>query len=186
MNVKERFIRNLIDELKEVNKRQNDKLDICFMVSVVDQHIEECKEFIEDISINTYRIGSYEEDDTEGYTSGKIKIYMDKYNYSIDFRFDERMWGYCECSPKKTGYNTEHGCCGNGCDWYAPSFSITKEIHIGHNSWTGYESDYWEYERNFKIKEYANNIEFEKLEKEKIKSMLEKQIAELQERITKI
>lgn len=203
MAVKEKFIRDLINELNDENQRlerQNkQKLDICYIVSVIEQRIEECKEFMNTISKYNYCINGYEEDYTGGYTDGKIRILIEKpdkekesdylidayydYCYYIEFTYDERYWGYCQCTPEDEGYNAEHNCCGYSCDWVAPAFRITKEYNLGYYSWKGFKRDYWEYEKKFKIMNSENAEELERLEKEKIKKQLEEQIIMLQKRI---
>lgn len=202
MNIKEKFIRDLIDELNRVNERElnnENKISVCYLVSVVDQHIEECTDFMNAISKYNYHIDGYEEDHSSGYTNGKIRVLIEKpdeekesdfmvdafynYYYCIEFLYDERMWGYCQCTLDDDGYDPEHDCCGCGCDWTAPAFRITKVYDLGYYKWDGYQRDYWEYERQFKIKESVNNEEVARLEKEKIKKRLEEEIAKLQQRI---
>jgi hypothetical protein len=122
MDIKEKFIKNLINELNDINERQlkeDSQIDVCWLVSAVDQQIDECKEFMNTISKYQYHINGYEEDHSQGYTNGKIRILIEKpdeekesdymmdayydYCYYIEFRDDERMWGYCECAPGMSG-----------------------------------------------------------------------------------
>jgi hypothetical protein len=161
---KKEFMQNLIAELNRENEERihvkKTPLNVCFMVSVVEQHIEDCTSFIDDIAKHEYDIWGYEEDFTNCYTNGKIKVYIFQegeetvnqngfitypnycnYHYEIKFLFDERTWGYCECEPDDEGYNEEHQCCGQGCDWFAPSFSIAKVENLGEYKWDGYARD---------------------------------------------
>jgi hypothetical protein len=204
MSIKDKFIRDLIDELNDVNERQliyNNKtpIDVCYIVSVIDQQIENCEEFINDILKNKYYINGYDEDTSGGYTNGRIRVLVEKpdeekeseymmdayydYCYYIDFLLDERYWGYCECSPKDEDYNEQHKCCGNGCDWVAPAFSVTKSIGLVSGKWNGQERDYWEYEEKFKANEQNKNAEVEKYEKEENRKRIENQIKDLQEKL---
>ena len=127
MSIKEKFIRDLIDELNDINENrityENKRpIDVCRVVSVIDQQLENCKEFIEDITEHTYHINRYEE--SHGFTYPKIRILIEKndseknpnyveyydthnYCYYIEFTNDERYSGYCECTPNDSGYNEE-------------------------------------------------------------------------------
>jgi len=199
--IKEKFIEDLIEELNNVNERQliynNKKLiDVCYVISVIDQQIDNCKEFIDDITKYIYCINGYEEDHFDGYTNGKIRILIKKpdekkesdfmvdayynYCYYIEFLHDERMRGYCQCEPGDKGYNEKYNCCGNGCDWYAPAFSLTKEIIIGYGNWEGQEKDYWAYKEQFESNEKYKNKEIEKFKKEQRKQELIYEIEKLQ------
>lgn len=207
MNIKETFIKNLIEELNDYNQRSRipydqSSLDVYYIVSVVDQQIENCKEFMEDITNHNYRFNGYTEDITQGYTNGSIEILIEKleeekeseymvdayynYSYKIEFTYDERNWGYCQCSHEDKGYDKEHGCCGMGCDWDAPSFRLTKEINLNCESWVGQEKDYWEYEKQFKANQENKNIEVEKYEKERKRQYLLESISQLQEQLAEL
>ena len=202
--MKEKFIKQLIEELEDYNlhaQEEDFKIDVRFMVSVIDQQIEKCTDFMEDISYKDFQVGSYEKDITEGYTNGRIYVYIIKdkhieyrptyesYHYCIEFLIDERFWGYCACSPEDEGYNDEYRCCGDGCDWVAPEFVISKQIQLGRFNWKGHEAEYWEYEKEYEEKLKADEKlkhlvreSAKKSEKEKI----ELQIKELQERLANL
>lgn len=194
MSVKEKFIQNLIQELNNITYNEvkyegnNPPIDVPYVVSIIDQQIENYKEFMEDITNNTYCINGYERDNTGGYTKGKIRILIENpeedayynYYYYIEFLHDERMWRYCQCEHGDNGYNEKYQCCGDGCDWYAPAFRLIKEIELGCSSWEGQEKDYWEYIKKFEANEQNNHAEVEKLIKEQQKRDLEIQIKKLQ------
>lgn len=201
---KDNFIHDLIDILNRENEERLEKkispLDICFIISVIEQRIEEYPDFINDIKNKEYYINQYIPDDSEGYTNGKIEIFIKKknpdtdllidqytdYHYIIEFLFDERPWGYCQCTPEDEGYNEEHQCCGDGCDWTAPAFNILKVIDYGRTSWDGIEKDYWGYEDKFNLKEENKNKKIEEFKKEKHKTYLKKRILELQKELKKL
>jgi len=206
-SAKENFIKNLINELNSENENRinhNKKpLDIPYIISVVDQQIENCKEFIDDIATHTYLINGYDEDNSMGYTNGKIRILIEKLNdekesdyiidayydycYYIEFTKDERHWGYCECEPEDEGYNEKYRCCGNnGCDFTAPSFRIEKVINLGNYVWKGQEKDYWEYQEKFESNEQNKNKEVEKFKLEKEKQYLKDKIKELQDELDEL
>jgi hypothetical protein len=170
----EYIVNEFIKEVKEIlidtnNERKYEEekkqLDIPFMISALEQHLndKELISFITDLRDNQYNL--HYEDIIDGYYDyGKLTISLcskreeDKnthfteldYSYSIVFSYDPREWGYCQCTEKDEDYRKDKGCCGHGCDWSAPAFSIIKEIQIGHQQdWNGDEHDYWEYEDNF-------------------------------------
>lgn len=154
---KQKFIEKLVSELKE-SEVQN----IPFLVSVVEQQVHEFVELYEDINKYDFSIHNYQKDN---YTNGKIDVIIEKpenqresdllidayfdYHYTIHFVYDDRPWGYCTCSPEDKGYNKEHKCCGNGCDWYAPAIYVEKVMELGQANWYGNEADYWKYEEDF-------------------------------------
>lgn len=209
---KEKFIRDLIDELNDINDHavkfngESPKVDVPYVISVIDQQLDKCTEFLEDISKNTYCINGFDEDTTGGYTNGRIRILIEKddkkesdlttgvyynycyynYCYYINFLYDDRMWGYCQCTPEDEGYNEKHDCCGNSCDWHAPSFRIEKVITIDSGSWDGQQKDYWKYEEQFLVNEQNKNVEVEKFEREQKRKNLENQIKKLQEELSEL
>lgn len=207
MSVKDKFIKDLIAELNDINERQliyYDKrpIDVCYMVSVIDQQLEKCKEFLEDITENTYNINGYDEDISGGYTNGKIRILIEKpdsekeseymfdayydYCYYIEFVEDERNWGYCQCTPSDSSYNEKHGCCGSGCDWHAPAFRLEKSISLSGGKWIGQECDYWKYENKFNDNEQNKNDEVEKYQLEQKRKSIQNRIAELKKELEEL
>lgn len=71
------------------------------------------------------------------------------------FSYDERNWGYCQCSPGDPDYREDKHCCGHGCDWEAPSVEVRKSFLVSNHSWSGDEHDYWDFEDKF----YADDKE---------------------------
>ena len=200
MNVKEQFIRNLIDALNDENREriyENKKpLDVPFLVSVVDQQIENCTEFMDTISKYRYLINGFEE--AEGII-GRMQVLIEKpehekeshllihafydYCYYIDFFAEPHLYRECKCSPDDEEYNHEYGCCGLDCEWYAPSFEIYKSIFLKKATWKGNQRDYWEYEKKFKENEKRKNKEVEEYKKIKEKERIQQQIEELQNKL---
>ena len=207
MSIKGEFVRDLIDELNDINERQlvcYDKrpIDVPYVVSVIDQQIEKCREFIDDITEHSYYINGFERNDEDYYSNGKIRILIEKpdsekeseymvdayydYCYYIEFTEDERSWGYCQCTPNDPDYNKKHDCCGHGCDWTAPAFRIEKTISLGSGSWNGDANDYWKYEDKFKQNEKNKNNEVEKYKKEQEIKYIQNQIAELKKKLEEL
>lgn len=179
MNNYKELSNQLIDKIIEelTNEGVEDK---SFMVAPLYQTLEDNKELLNDISKYKCYI-RYFEPEEDGYPSnGYISIYLnDKdddelpYKYELEFNIDGRLWGNCQCSDKDKDYDARYGCCGHGCDWYAPAYSIRKIIYICNNSWIGDEHDYWEFKDNF----YNIN------EKEKESEIRQNKINNLQDKI---
>lgn len=184
--VKEKFIRALVKTLNEENENREyenkEPLDVCFMVSAIDKQLYQYKDFIEDLS-NGYTFNMYEEDES-GHSNGRISLFIEKpkeerqsglwiekyredYWYTIEFKYNQIDGDYCQCEQGNEGYNEEHHCCGEICDWNAPSFAITKQYDLGTCSWDGLQRDYWEYEKMFKSKEENKSVEDEIKERRK-------------------
>jgi len=194
-STKDQFIKNIINELNNENKNRinNNKeiIDVCYIISVVDQQIEKCKEFIDDITTHTYLIENYDEEYSEGYTNGRIKILIKKpdnengytintyynYFYYMEFLYDERPLGYCECESENEGYNEKYSCCGENCNWESPAFRIEKITDLGYHTWIGQEKDYWKYKDKYELDNKNEEIEEFKLEQKK---------QELKDRINKL
>lgn len=100
----------------------------------------------------------------------------EEYQYEIHFLYDQRDWGYCQCTPDMKDFREDKNCCGHGCDWWAPSFEIRKSYIMGNHAWSGDEHDYWEFEDEF----YASDKELADKKAEEDKARM---IEELRNRI---
>ena len=198
-------LQNFIDAFIKELKRENEdreyhsikKLNIPFILSSLYQSFSNnpnsYKEFISDLEMySDYNITI---DDSKNDYNGIIDIeislikYQDEdynyyrdydypsYNYRICFSYDERDWGYCECTPDMEDYREDKKCCGHDCDASFCSFSLHKINNIMSDSWHGDEHDYWDFEDEF----YKNDNE---LADKKAKEETERKIRELQERIS--
>lgn len=168
--IKEELINKIIEELK------NEKVEnIAFIIAPFSEGLddEDYKEFLEDLKDKTYWLHYNKPDKDDYYSNGTISVslqskvpneyndYWLDYNYEISLDIDERNWGYCECSDGDKDYDSRHGCCGHGCDWTAPAFSLVKHINIGNSSWNGDAHDFWDFEDKF------YNIDNKQLEEDK-------------------
>lgn len=196
------ILNEFIDDLVKELKRENDdreyyeksKLNIPYIIAPLKQNLlkDDYKDFISNLSKYNYQI-NYSEDTSEGYTNGSIDIYLyqknseheewntpsEKFHYNIQFGKDQRYWGYCECNPEDNGYREDKQCCGHGCDWTAPEFSLNKVMDVGIDSWHGNAHDYWDFEDDF----YKSNKE---LAEEKAKKDKELKIKYLKDKIDKM
>lgn len=198
-------LQNFIDAFIKELKRENEdreyhsikKLNIPFILSSLYQSFSNnpnsYKEFISDLEMySDYNITIDDsKNDYNGiidieislikYQDGDYNYYQDydypSYNYMICFSYDERNWGYCECTPDMEDYREDKKCCGHGCDASFCSFSLHKINNIVSDSWHGDEHDYWDFEDEF----YKNDNE---LADKKAKEETERKIRELQERIS--
>ena len=170
------FIEQLIEELKMKNGEiefdgfESLKLNIPFIISTLYQDFNNntCvyKKFIEDLNFySDYNIDIIETDnDYNGiidvyitliktvyekkYTQHHDLLYSD-YDYKISFNFEDRHWGYCECTPDMPDYREDKQCCGNGCDANFCEFNLYQIMKVAHGSWEGDEHDYWDFEDDF-------------------------------------
>ena len=101
---------------------------------------------------------------------------VEDYQYEINFNYDPRDWGYCECTSDMKDYREDKHCCGHGCDWWAPAFEMRKNFSVSNHKWHGDEHDYWEFEDEF----YASDKELAEKKAEEDKA---KMIKELKSRI---
>ena len=189
------FLDKVVDELKrekEYNRLKNDQLDIPFIISSIYQsfknNTDRYKDFIEDLDkYSDY--GLYIEDSQHDY-NGLVDIgitlvkYINDANYpeftdydnpDYDYKFtlayDERNWGYCECTPDMSDYREDKHCCGHGCDASFCSFELHKIVHVIKDTWHGDEHDYWEFEDEF----YASDKELsdKKAEEDRLRKIEE-------------
>lgn len=176
----QRFLENLITELK-----RNDDIvktdDIPFVVSSLYQRFRDKSGCIIDLLGDLKKYSDYNiiiespSNNYDGICDIKIYLYRNEidfvydeqdYHYVIEISIDERMWGYCQCEPGDKDYREDKQCCGHGCDWSAPSFTIYKVLELETHSWRGDEHDFWDFEDKFyesesELKEQKINIEKE-------------------------
>ena len=166
------FIDTFIKELKRENENREyhsiKKLNIPFILSSLYQSFSNnqnsYKEFISDLEM--YSDYDITIDDPKNEYNGIIDVdinlvmYKDEvesfqdydmpnYYYRICFSYDERDWGYCECTPDMEDYREDKKCCGHGCDASFCSFSLHKINNIMSDSWHGDEHDYWDFGDEF-------------------------------------
>lgn len=167
------FLDNLVKELDRENTERNQmgksQLDIPFIISTLHQSFknnpDKYNEFAKDLiewsdyfivineSHNTYNgiidvdiILSKEtsDDDLMG-----AEYESANYYYMLCFNTDDRLYGYCECTPDMADYREDKHCCGHGCDAYFCEFDLKKIVNIASESWRGDEHDYWDFEEAF-------------------------------------
>lgn len=164
------FIEELVEELKMKNGElewdglERLKLDIPFIISTLYQDFNNntyvYKKFIEDLDFYTdYNIDIIE---TNNDYNGIVDVYItlvktgceniytkSDYDYKISFNFENRFFGYCECTPDMPDYREDKKCCGHGCDATFCEFNLYKIMKVAHGSWEGDEHDYWDFEDDF-------------------------------------
>lgn len=205
-NTLQKFLDYFIEELKNENEdreyREEVELDIPFIVSTLYQSLKDeeykYKEFISDlerwfdynlaverttndyngiidVSINLVKFGDYKNYKTPDY------------DYKICFEFDDREYGFCNCTPDMEDYREDKKCCGHGCDATFCKFKLCKITDITKDTWNGDEHDYWDFEDEFYMSDKELADKKNKKEKQrKIKELketiaaIEKELAELE------
>lgn len=189
------FLDNLIKALKEENEsrewdnqHEDSKIpifDVPFLISSLYQSFRTepntYSDFIKCLNHTFYQIHIVQSDDDYfGICKAIVTFYDSKevkdFQYEINFIYNQRDWGYCQCTPDMKDYREDKHCCGHGCDWWAPSFEIKKSYLMNRYSWNGDEHDYWGFEDEF----YMSDKE---LADKKEKEDRERQIEELRNRI---
>lgn len=187
------FLDNFIEELK--SEKENMKLDIPFIISSLYQDFKDntskYRAFIKDLNVYpNYNIIVFDsQNDYNGIIDVDINLikyvntntdYYDNnhpdYIYRLSFSYEDRNYGFCECTPDMIDYREDKHCCGHGCDATFCTFSLHKILHIVSGSWDGDEHDYWNFEDEFYISD-------KELAKEKEKEDIEREITELKIRI---
>lgn len=196
----QKFLDAFVTELKRENRdgehHGTRKLNIPFIISTLYQsfnnNAEKYKELISDLEkwsdyglsidkpVNDYdgiidveiNLIKYDEESEEDF----YEYDTPNYDYKLCFSYDERDWGYCECTPDMDDYREDKHCCGHGCDASFCEFELHKILHITKDTWHGDEHDYWDFEDEF----YASDKE---LEEKKAKEDKERKIRNLKETI---
>ena len=169
----QKFLYKFINELKRENNDREyhelRKLDIPFIISTLyqsfDNNTDKYKEFISDLRnwsdygiiienpVNEYN-GIVDATITLiKYSDEESDYYQDYdtpgHDYKLCFSYDERNWGYCECTPDMPDYRADKHCCGHGCDASFCAFELHKIVHVINDTWDGDEHDYWDFEDDF-------------------------------------
>ena len=192
-------LQNFLDSLVEELNRENidreqtgtKQLDIPFIISTLYQSFknnpDKYNDFIEDlVEWADYFIVMNESQNTyNGIIDVNVvlsKEYLESefenpnYDYRFCFNYDNRHYGYCECTPDMPDYREDKHCCGHGCDAAFCEFDLHKVIRIASESWNGDEHDYWDFEEEF----YASE---EEIAERKLRIDRELAIKELKEKI---
>jgi hypothetical protein len=189
---KDTFVRRLIEVLNNENEGREHPLNIPFLVSSVEQHIGEPQyaTFLEEIEGRMEYWSFIEREKDDYYSFGKVFIPTSEDNHSgvyyLTLGTDERMWGYCFCKPGDEDYNPKHRCCGHGCDWSAPAFTIIKEVSVGRSAWNGDEAAYWRYEEDMLARLARMNSDYVRQRREQRVSYLRGEIERLQGELRKV
>ena len=196
----QKFLDAFVTELKRENSDREHhgtrKLNIPFIISTLYQsfnnNAEKYKELISDLEkwsdyglsidkpVNDYEgiidveinLIKYDEESEEDF----YEYDTPNYDYKLCFSYDERDWGYCECTPDMDDYREDKHCCGHGCDASFCEFELHKILHITKDTWHGDEHAYWDFEDEF----YVSDKE---LEEKKVKEDKERKIRNLKETI---
>lgn len=196
----QKFFNELIRAIKNENeerrgfKKPKRELDIPFLVSTLFQSMtkneDRYKEFLSDLEkYSDYQITIHKSNnDWNGIVDAFVNLIkytndedmrdydIPDFDYKLQFFYDERYWGYCQCTPDMEDYREDKQCCGHGCDATFCSFSLHKILNITTDKWHGDEHDYWDFEDEF----YKEDRE---LAEKKAKERKEREIIELKARI---
>lgn len=186
----QKFLDNLVEGLNRENidreQTGTKQLDIPFIISTLYQSFknnpDKYNEFIEDLvewsdyfivmnkSQNTYN-GIIDVDVVLSKELINLEFENPNYDYRFCFNYDNRHYGYCECTPDMPDYREDKHCCGHGCDAAFCEFDLHKVIRIASESWNGDEHDYWDFEEEF----YASEEEIadKKAEEDRIRTIKE-------------
>ena len=202
------FLNKLAEEMAKSNEyfQSNEyPIDIPFYISIlwqrIKEHPEKYTDFLKDITYESnYEICQKTPCDPSIWMVRVFRYsptifdnkvdedwsYSCDYEYEIKFSCDERWWGYCECKSGDEDYRDDHKCCGHGCDWIAPTVSISKCYDYDYGTWNGDEHDYWDFEDSF----YKDEIEVKAKKEEEEKRLrieqLEKEMADCKKELDKL
>ncbi len=139
----EKFLTKIKEVLNQANEEYGLELDVAGYLETIRQNKDEFNEVLEVYRKTNYM--NYFEDETEGYTNGEIELNLNDKTYTLTLLTEFREGKYCMCKPTDRGYNEEHHCCGNGCDWEAPVIQISKSNTV-RVSYQGTARELWNLE----------------------------------------
>lgn len=188
------FIEKLTKKLTHENEYRDrtNQYDVPFIVATLYQNFENhenrFESFIEalnkwgnDYSIDIKSKREHDPNQLITFDVSKNQYGWENYNeiepsYEFYFFYDDRPYGYCECTPDMPDYRVDKGCCGHNCDTGFSAFYLNKTIYVADGIWEGDAHDYWDFEDSF------YNID-EDARKTKEKEMKENRIRELRKQI---
>ena len=108
------------------------------------------------------------------------------YSYEIQFGYEEKFWGYCDCKVGDQDYREDKHCCGHACDWATPTVSVKKVINVLDHDYKGDEHDYWDFEDGYyKLDQVAKAVK-DQNERENRITYLQDTIAQMQAELAKM
>ena len=159
--VKKELLEGIIKILEEHNNycEEPDKIDICFITSIISQQITNCNDLFIDLKNNNYSIDYIQ--DPSGYTNGQIEIILPSAIYYIKV---------CEKYYEELGE-------------FATMY-VSKQINTdeGFYEWNNDIMNYDEYQKQFN----KLHKDIAKQQKEKERNEVKQQIAELQEHLKQL
>lgn len=195
----QKFLDNFIEELKYENKNRvyccKKELDIPFILSSLyqsfDKYPDAYKEFIKDLEKDDdYSIVINNQNNE--YEIINISIYIYEFNESLDyhykliFYYEDRNYGYCECTPDMEDYREDKHCCGHGCDATFCRFEFKKVLNVFGGGWEGDEHDYWDFEDEFYLNEQELAAKKAEEEKNYLIKILKERIAADSKRLAEL
>lgn len=161
----QKFFNELIIAIKSENeerrgfKKPKKELDILFLISTLFQSMTKNEDKYKDFLVDLEKYPDYgitihkSNNDWNGivdafvnlvkYSNDDMRDYdIPDFNYELQFFYDERHLGYCQCTPDMEDYREDKQCCGHGCDATFCSFSLHKILNITSDNWHGDEHDY--------------------------------------------
>lgn len=207
----QKFLEQLIKAFKDENEmilRGNGKsdfvkeIDIPFMISSLYQKLNRnpshFHKFIDDLENHPDWNISIEQPKNSEYKAAVARIdYYDLgdlennwtgFYYILTFYYDDRLFGYCQCTPDMPDYREDKHCCGHGCDAVFCTFTLEKVSYVTAGTWDGDEHDYWNFEDEFyksenelrekkELEEYKREVQRLKYEIENASKKLNKLIS---------
>lgn len=172
----QKFVEKLVEELNMQSSISY--TDIPSIIACISQSLDKNEstyvEFADDIEKQKYELHIIRDDRT--FNVCEIKVIFDDFSYVINFSERFVSANYCMCTHNDKDYRSDKKCCGHDCDWYAPTFTLTKIFTISNHTWQGEQRNYW----SFKDKFYAEQQE---LHKKLLQEERQNEIKEIEERI---
>lgn len=188
--IRDKFIEDLTKHLITENKYFNNSIKVPQIICAIDNYlwVNKYESLVSKIKDGKYCFETERQYDDEGYYMYKISIVFKNYRgtwYDITL-YEFSKGNYCNCHPTDEGFNEEHQCCGNNCDFDYCGFNIEEIKTLGSSSYEGLQKDFWEYEKKllFKFPELSRDYMEEQRKKNIIQ--IENEIKVLNEKLLKL